>query len=502
MQTDRLANRRPGISPGRRFALALGLTLVLAGSAGVASADSGSSPMVMATVYAAGGGTSSTSVSSSELLADPQKCPAYPQSRMTEYSSSGPTTVGLPGNSGSGTGTWAMSTIVGCLQTPVSPGDVTGITILRGDGSPEVSAGSQLSPADLASPSDFQSSADSPVVSDRGSSFEYNRPWRGQSDLDLNDQVSTAAPISIEVFEGPPLTVSATPSPSSPASGASVSFTPSVSGNQGSPLHYHWSFGDNLPDSTQDTPSVTYADAGSYTVTLQVTDDNGGAGATTIPLAVTGSSAATPPPTASTPGTTNGPPGTGTNPNGGTHGTTGGNGKGAGTKPSNGNGNTGAHPTGTPSPSSAHTQKPSRSAGPSPSGGSGPASTPSSAAPASARAPATRASPPHHAARRAPTHQRAAPATRSPGQLVTGQLIADVTPLAAGASPLVRRSAGSAAAAVAPRRPGTASPLGAIAGGLAIVVLLGLGAGRELRGAGWWRSPAIERLIARSVTIR
>jgi len=493
-QPDLLANRRPGISPGRRFALALGLALVLLGSAGVASADPGSGPMVTATVYAAGGGTSSTSVSSSELLADPQKCPAYSQSRMTEYSSSGPTTIGLPGNSGSGTGTWSMSTIVQCLQDPVSPGDVTGITVLSGDGSPEVGPGSQLTPADLASPSDFQSNTDSPTISDRGSSFEYNRPWRGQGDLDLNDQVSTAAPISIEVFEGPPLTVTATASSSSPAAGASVSFSAAVSGNQGSALHYHWSFGDNLPDSQEATPSVTYTDAASYTVTLQVSDDNGGAGGTTVPITVTGSSAATPPPTASTPGASTGPKGTGTNPNGGTHGTTGGNGKGAGTTPSNGNGNTGKHRTGTPSPTSSHTQTPSRSGAASSSGSPGSSATtspPPTSSPSTANSPATRSSPAHRthrAAHRAPTHHRPVTTTGATGQLVTGRLIADVTPRAPGASPLVRRSPGSAAAAVAARRQTTASPLGAIAGGLAILLLLGLGAGRELRGPGWWRT--------------
>ena len=367
LQPDQLADRRPGISPGRRFALALAVSIALFGAAGDASADSGSASMVSATVYASGGGTSTTSVSASQLLADPQNCPASSQTEMTEYDSSGSTSVGLPHENGSGTGTWPMSTVLHCLQNPVSVGDVTGITVANVNGSPQVAPGSQLTPADLASPSDFQPNTDSPVVSNLGSSFQYNRPWRGQGDLNANDQVTSSDPISIEVFEGPPLTVKASASPSSPAAGGSVSFSATVTGNGNSALTYHWSFGDNLPDSGQASPSVTYTDAGNYTVTLQVTDTNGGTGGTTVPITVSGSPSSPPPPTTSTPATSTGPAGTGNNPNGGARGSAGGNGKGSGKTPSNGNGN-----TGTPSqPTSSHTQKPSHAGGAGSSGTSG-----------------------------------------------------------------------------------------------------------------------------------
>jgi PKD repeat protein len=495
LQPNQLASRRPGVSPGRRFALALGLTLVLFGSAGAASADSGSAPMVSATVYASGGGTSTTSVSASQLLADPQNCPAYSQTEMTEYDSSGSTSVGLPHENGSGTGTWPMSTILHCLQNPVSVSGVTGITVFNNDGSPQVASGSQLTPADLANPSDFQPDTDSPVVSNLGSSFQYNRPWRGQGDLNANDQVTSSDPISIEVFEGPPLTVSASASPSSPAAGSSVSFSATVTGDENSALTYNWSFGDNLPDSHEASPSVTYTDAGSYTVTLQVTDTNGGAGGTTVPITVSGSSNTTPPPTASTPATNTGPTGTGSNPNGGTHGSAGGNGKGSGTTPSNGNGN-----TGTPSqPTSSHTQQPSHSGGAGSPGTSGSPSvktssstttspTPTTPSSSSSSPPGTHTSPHRRGTQRAPTHTRPSPTNGSPGQLVTGRLVADVTPLPASASPLVRASPGSAAAAPAPSRHTATSPAPVIAGCVAVLLLLGLGAGRELRGPGWWRT--------------
>jgi PKD repeat protein len=503
LQPNQLANRRPGISPGRRFALALGLGLALLVSAGVASADSGSAPMVSATVYASGGGTSTTSVSASALLADPQNCPAYSQTEMTEYGSSGSTPVGLPHENGSGTGTWPMSTILHCLQNPVSVGDVQGITVFNSDGSPRVAPGSQLTPADLANPSDFQPNTDSPVVSNLGSSFQYNRPWRGQGDLNASDQVTSGDPISIEVFEGPPLTVNASASPSSPVAGSSVSFSATVTGNENSALTYNWSFGDNLPDSDQASPSVTYTDGGNYTVTLQITDTNGGAGGTTVPITVSEAANTTPPPTASTPATNTGPKGTGTNPSGGARGTGGGNGKGSGNKTSGGNGNTGKPSTAPSQPTSSHTQQPSHSGGAGSSGTSGSGSADNSPSPSTTSAttttpsgssspsPTGTASQRHRTrrpGRRAPTHTRPSPTNGSPGQLVTGRLVADVTPLTASASPLVRAAPGSAAAAPAQPTQTATSPVPLIAGCLAVALLLGLGAGRELRGPGWWRT--------------
>ena len=101
-----------------------------------------------------------------------------------------------------------------------------------------------------------------------------------------------------------------------------------------------------------------------------------------------------------------------------------------------------------------------------------------------------------HAARRTPRRDmrpplpRTRPASPPPpsGPLVAGLLISDVTPLPPGASPLVH---------TAPARPATAPParqairatlLPALGGGLAVLLLLGLGAGRELRGRRRWRA--------------
>jgi hypothetical protein len=70
---------------------------------------------------------------------------------------------------------------------------------------------------------------------------------------------------------------------------------------------------------------------------------------------------------------------------------------------------------------------------------------------------------------------------------VTGQLVGDVTPLPAGASPLVHAVAAQTSAPPA-RQATHTSRLAALAGALAVVLLLGLGAGRELRGRRGWRA--------------
>jgi hypothetical protein len=73
---------------------------------------------------------------------------------------------------------------------------------------------------------------------------------------------------------------------------------------------------------------------------------------------------------------------------------------------------------------------------------------------------------------------------------VSGRLVADVVPLSALSSPLVHPVSGTAAAGpqpVAGHVPGT-SPWGVVGGALAVLGLLGIGAGREVRGRSDWRS--------------
>jgi hypothetical protein len=72
--------------------------------------------------------------------------------------------------------------------------------------------------------------------------------------------------------------------------------------------------------------------------------------------------------------------------------------------------------------------------------------------------------------------------------VISGQLISEVTPLPAGDSPLVQRAAGQGPPAPAVRRATRSPLLPALAAGLAVLALLGLGAARELRGGPNWRA--------------
>jgi hypothetical protein len=79
------------------------------------------------------------------------------------------------------------------------------------------------------------------------------------------------------------------------------------------------------------------------------------------------------------------------------------------------------------------------------------------------------------------------PPSSAGGPLITGQLIADVTPLAPGASPLVHSVAAPTSAPPA-RQATRTSRLPALAAALVVALLLALGAGRELRGRRDWRT--------------
>jgi hypothetical protein len=472
----------------------------LAVPGGIAAADQSSSPIVVATVYKPGGVTSPESVSLAQLESDPQQCPAYSEPSMTEYRQQGPIIVDLPQN-GSQTGTWPLSSILSCLAPAISPNAVTGLTVINSDGSPEVSADAQIVPGDLASPSDFANTAETAVVSDLGSAIQYNRPWRGGTDYDYHDEVTepTGSPVTLEVYEGHPLTVNATASATSVSAGSTISFSATVGGANGSTVSYDWSFGDGgAADSTAPDPQAQFSAAGTYDVALRVTDSDGGGGATTIPITVTSASE-------TQPATTTGPTRTGPAASPGT--TPGGN---PPTTPQSTTPpakaqpqrqhqkrsvNTHTTPAATPTrsghPPTAATTTPSAGAlagnGTSGNGTSGSASAgraPTSGPPTatSAQPGPARSAAPHRPQRRTPE--------RTPAQapVVTGRLISDVIPLSSSASPLVHVVSSRSAVAAPERRHVTRAALvPVLAAVLGILLIFGLGARRELRGPGAWR---------------
>jgi hypothetical protein len=467
----------------RRSALALVTALVALGttSAG-ATADPSSNVVLSATVYSSSG-TSPDSVTLAALQADPTRCPTYigPQS-MNELGRQGFVPVQLT-PSGPQTGTWALTTALGCLQTPIPLSAVQGITVHNPDGSTQAGVGSQLTPADLATPSDFNDSSESPVVQALGSANQFDRPWRGGSDQDFLDEVQQSQngspePISIDVFEGPLLTVSVTASRTTVPAGGIVTFSATVTGQGASPLAYSWSFGGGAPASTAPGPQVRFTSEGQFAVTLQVTDTSGGGGVASIPITVG----------AKAPAATGRHKRSGTGTSRSSHSPTGprkSSGKHPGGPPGSSEApGTTSTPT-APTPSRTTTTPTSTTTTPT-NTASRPVTTTARASPAPLR-PGPTATTPHPLLRPRRLSKPAQP-SRSNGPTVAGQLISDVVPLAPGASPLVHLVPATVASAPPARRAIRASLLPVIGAALAVLLLLGLGAAREL---GWrpdWRA--------------
>ena len=476
----RPVNRRPGVSPGRRFGLLLALTLgAFGGSAALAGADAGSNVLVTATVYTSSGPSTDT-VTVAALQANPGQCPTYQVHSMNELGRQGFVPVTLAQNA-----TWALPTILGCLQTPIPLSAVTGVTVIGASGSPEVGSDSQLTPADLApSGSDFNNPAEYPVVQAAGSVNQYDRPWRGspqgQPDEDFLDEVQASqddqpTPIAIEVFEGPHLTVTVNASRTTVPAGGTVSFSATVSGTNDNGLSYGWNFDGGAPSSTAAAPTATFGSAGQYDVTVEVTDTAGGGGGAEIPITV-----GAPAPTAT-----------------GSHKQTG---AGKNRKSHSPNGprkSDGNHPGAAAGNHKSQSTTTTKTTATSTTTSTTPASTtPSSTSTASGH-PAAASTPAHTTTSRSRTHRpsrRVTPITKPPpftpaeGPLVTGQLISDVTLAPPGASPLVHSVPAPAVSAPPARQATRASRLPALAAALAVVLLLALGARRELRGRRGWRA--------------
>jgi hypothetical protein len=468
-------------------AACLGLLVVPA--AGAVADDS--APVVQATVYGPSGQPTQDSVSPAYLLAHASQCPVYTGGTLVEYGRTGQEQV-----TPSTTRSWTLGTILGCLQTPIALSNVTGVTVIGSDGAPQTGASSQITPADLAAPSDFLNTGQNPVIEAVGYS-QYDRPQRDASDLDFLDEVQESSPLAIEVFQGPPLKVSASASQTTVTVGGSVDFNAAVSGNNGSALSYSWNFGGGAASSSQASPHIQFNTAGVWTVNLEVTSTNGGGGGDQLTVTVTQPGTSTAP-------TTTGPTTTGPNKSTGTipgappakrkkTGT-----PGTGTRHTHGNGppTTSTHSqttTTSTTPTTTTQTTPTPAAGSSGGGSSGPSGSSSAGSGPTSGTPAGSAST-HHKAPAAPTH-RPTPTPASPptGALVHGELISDVVPLPANRSPLVHlvsATTGSAPARQAPERRSVLPIIGAV---LAVLALLALGAQRELGGPRWWRAPRWRR---------
>ena len=476
---NRLAGRRSETTPWRRLAFVAVLVAAALGS--VTASAAADQQIVTATVYSSSG-TQQESLTLAALEANSNQCPQYTGTLPVQHGQSGQTTT--PNFTGGEV--WALSTILSCLQPAIPSGAVKGVTIIQADGTPETAPGSQLTAANLAPGStDFADPSEAPVIGNQGTasdeSIQYDRPWRGGGDNNFNDQVTEPAgsPVALEVFEGQLLTVTPQASATTVPAGGSVSFSARFEPSNVSGVTYSWNFDGGAANSTASAPTVTFTAGGTYKVTVQVTDDEGGGGTAAIPITVTSS---TPSPS----GNNNGPP-TGPHNSGGKGGQ-------VPRKHRRGNGGQGhngsakhrstggQHSNSTTSASHGGTT-PAASTGP---GTTTPAQEPSS--PTVTRPAKTHSAAPPTRDRQQTPHLKAAPPPAPRAPVVTGRLVSDVTPLPAGESPLVRLEAGVPATSQAARSRVGGSPVGPIVGGLSVLALLALGARRELRGKRNWRT--------------
>jgi PKD domain len=429
------------------------------------TAASADQTIVSATVYpSSAGNVSHASVGLQALEA----CP--------EYSGSNPIYLYPPGQPFQLTATsWPLSTVLSCgLQIPLN--DVTNVQVLN----PSQGFEAPLSNADLTDPASFQDpqAPDAlPVISVDGTEDQttYVRPFRGGADTNARDEVTeTGSPITLVVYaNGLPLIVHASAQTlSSTATATRAKLSATVQTAAGAPvpasaLTWNWTFGDG-GTSAAAVPKHRFA-AGSYNVTVQVTDVSAGTGGTATIQFQT--------PAEPTSGHTNQSGGSKPTKSKSPTGTE--NGK----HSQHQGGQTGSHKSGgssgagsTTSPQTTTTTQPT---------------TPTHATSTTTRSTTTTratATPATTTRRTAPPSRRTAPRRRPPatptaptGSPVTGLLISDVRTLPAGSSPLVHL-APAAAAPPQVRQATRSRSLAAPGAALALAVLLALGAGWELRG--------------------
>jgi hypothetical protein len=431
------------------------------------TAASADQTVVSATIYPSSAGNVSHGTVGLQAL---QACP--------EYAGSNPMYLYPPGQPFQLTGTtWLLSTVLSCgLQIPLN--DVNSVQIL----SPSQGFQVPLSNADLTDPTRYQDpqAPDAlPVISVDGTENQttYVRPFRGGADANARDEVTeTGAPITLVVYaNGPPLIVYASARTiSSTATATTARLSARVQTAAGTPvpasaLSWSWTFGDG-GTSAAASPRHRFA-AGSYDVTVQVTDVSGGTGGTaTIQFRTPAKPASghTNQTGGSRPTKSTSPTGTENGPHSNHHGGQ------TGSQPSGGSRGSRSTTTSTPSrttttPTTARTSSTTTQS-----------TTSTARAPTPPAATTTTAVPPPH--RAAPRRRLPTPRTAPAGPLVAGRLISDVTTLPADASPLVHVTPAAAEAPPQVRQAVASRSLAAPGAVLAVALLLGLGAGWEVRG--------------------
>lgn len=438
------------------LALVVGLVAV-ACSTSAASADV---PVVSATSYPGAAGSVGTRSVTVQTL---DGCPLYSGGNPITMMPSGMSQP-LP------TTTWSLETVITCgLQIPIT--GVNYVQVARANGSFD----EPLSNGDIIDPGRYHDpNAEDvlPVVAVNAGSGQntYFRPFRGGSDQNSSDEVTDNGPITISVWvNAQPLRVTIHTHRVPGSKALQLSATVQTSDRATVPisaLKWHWTFQDDGSNSIKPSPVHTSGEA-SYNVTLQVTSQGTAGTATTLVTS----------PTKAAPGKRNE---SGGHKQTNSQSPTGKDNGGSNQKPG-----TGGHSSNGSSPKAGGNQQQTQPSSPAttPSTPTTPTPTaPSATTPATNPAVTTPRSTP--APRPPKRTNRQKPLSTGTGPLVTGRLIADLTPLPERSSPLVRATASAAPVPAVRQATSTGtSPLAPIVASAVAAALLGLGAWHELRGS-------------------
>ncbi|HEU0316473.1 MAG TPA: hypothetical protein VFR49_04030, partial [Solirubrobacteraceae bacterium] len=312
-----------------------------------------------------------------------------------------------------------------------------------------------------------------PVIfsGDFGATISYYRPPASSTDYNAGDEVPNVDTLSLNVLTGRLISVTIRPGSETVAAGTAVSFT--AVDDHGSPFDPRtdsttWAVDGGPPSPPSPSFSQTFSN-GEHTITAVVSDGQGGGGAATVQITVGRSQSSTPgSQDSNSPGNTQQPGAPAIGPQ-----------QSAGTVPGGAPGARNPRPS--PATSKATTV---RHAGPTP-----PKKVTAAAPKPRPVAPTPLAAPsPNTGAPVAGPRPSVAPGRKVP--LVSGRLIGNVTLLRPDQSPLVKIVASNATAPPV-QRPTRTSILPGLAGALAVLVLLALGAGHQLR----WRLRPVRQLV-------
>jgi hypothetical protein len=281
--------------PTRLLAILAALAVAALGSPGaVAAADLGDArPILGATIYKSDGTVSTPPPVTLGALAN---CRSYGSGPTPELYGQNGKDLGTQGLGSKGA--WTLAEVLACGLNPgLATAAITGVVVHDLHGSPQANPGSRLTAADLSSPSPGDGAR--PLVTYDGSVVTYYRPWRGGADQNAGDKVEQpgAAPVAVDVFEGPAIDLTITASATTVPAGTAVDFGVDLhAGASGTPA-YAWDFDGGATDaaSASAAPHEVFPSAGTYNVSVQVHDGRGGGGVAQALITVTGPASTTPP---------------------------------------------------------------------------------------------------------------------------------------------------------------------------------------------------------------